>query len=98
MSLLFCYSGPKGSYREPGFFRSSQRLHQYLLIEVLNWSNFFYERKALDLKNVLHTHIDDIGCLEKFLETPQLKISFQNHHFLHFLALSQTSKRGCQGV
>ena len=38
---------------------------------------FFYERKALDFNNVLHTHIDGIGCTEKFLETSQLKISFQ---------------------
>ena len=59
---------------------------------------FFNERKALDLSNVLHTHIDGIGCTEKFLETSQLKISFQNHHFLHILALSQTSESGCQGV
>ena len=52
----------------------------------------------MDLNNVLHTHIDGIGCPEKILETPQLKISFQNHDFLHILALSQTSKSGCQGV
>ena len=53
-----------------------------------DWSvqlvHFFYERKALDLDNVLHTHIDDIGCPETFLETPQLKIPFQNHHFYTF--------------
>ena len=45
----------------------------------------------MDLNNVLHTHIDGIGCTEKFLETSQLKFSFQNHHFLHILVLFQTS-------
>ena len=57
---------------------------------------FFYERKALDLNNVLHTHIDGIGCTEKFLETSQLKISFQNHHFYtfwHFLKLQNRVAR-----
>ena len=52
----------------------------------------------MDLNNVLHTHIDGIGCTEKFLETSQLKFSFQNHHFLHILVLFQTSDSGCQGV
>ena len=48
----------------------------------------------MDLNNVLHTHIDGIGCPEKFLETPQLKISFQNHHFLHILALQNRAAKG----
>ena len=52
----------------------------------------------MDLNNVLHTHIDGIGCTEKFLETSQLKFSFQNYHFLHILVLFQTSDSGCQGV
>ena len=52
----------------------------------------------MDSNNVLHTHIDGIGCTEKFLEASQLKISSQYHHFLHILALSQTSESGCQGV
>ena len=52
----------------------------------------------MNLNNVLHTHIDGIRCIEKFLETSQLKISFQKHHFSHFFALSQTSESGCQGV
>ena len=52
----------------------------------------------MDLNNVLHTHIDGIGCTEKFLEASQLKISSQYHHFLHILALSQTSESTCQGV
>ena len=34
----------------------------------------------------------------KISETSQLKISFQNHQFLHILVLSQTSESGCQGV
>ena len=52
----------------------------------------------MNLNNVLHTHIDGIRCIEKFLETSQLKISFQKHHFSHIFALSQTSESGCQGV
>ena len=52
----------------------------------------------MNLNNVLHTHIDGIRCIEKFLETSQLKISFQKHHFSHTFALSQTSESGCQGV
>ena len=52
----------------------------------------------MNLNNVLHTHIDGVRCTEKFLETSQLKISFQKHHFSHIFALSQTSESGCQGV
>ena len=92
------YSGPKGRRNETFFFQKESTFTSISSDWSVQLVSFFYERKALDLKNVLHTHIDDIGCLEKFLETPQLKISFQNHHFLHFLALSQTSKSGCQGV
>ena len=89
------YSGPKGSLTHPFFF---QKGSTFSLISS-DWSVqlvwLFYKRKALDLSNVLHTHIDGIGCTEKILETSQFKISFQNHHFLHILALSQT---GCQRV
>ena len=62
-----------------------------------NWSNFFNERKALDLSNVLHTHIDGIGCTEKFLETFQFKISFQNHHFYTFWRFLKLQNRVAKG-
>ena len=52
----------------------------------------------MNLNNVLNTHIEGIRCTEKFLETSQLKISFQKHHFSHIFALSQTSESGCQRV
>ena len=52
----------------------------------------------MNLNNVLHTHIDGIRCIEKFLETSQLKISFQKHHFSHIFALSQTSESGDQKI
>ena len=58
---------------------------------------FFYERKALDFNNVLHTHIDGARCPENFLEPPQLKISFQNHHFHTFWRYLRLQNRVAKG-